>query len=229
MSRQVYEQLTLFPEVSPANHFQSQESMEGKTMTAISGLKCLGSSESCTPVGLLERMCLGSSIWRSTRCSLRWKKQVTKQGHLLYRLAVSTPGTNENGSVLWPTPTTGAALCSGTGSFRQLMKLKEKGLITEEERRNLSQGNGGRTNPEWLEWMQGFDMTWTGLIPTPIRSTYKGAPNARYVGGPEYRHALHELVETSPAGIIGKLSPMWTEWLMGYPIGQTELNASETQ
>lgn len=87
----------------------------------------------------------------------------------------------------------------------------------------------GRTNPEWLEWMQGFDMTWTGLIPTPIRSTYKGAPNARYVGGPEYRHALHELVETSPAGIIGKLSPMWTEWLMGYPIGQTELNASETQ
>ena len=36
-------------------------------------------------------------------------------------------------------------------------------------------------------------------------------------------------LECSPLGRIGYLNPNWIEWLMGYPIGWTELNASETQ
>ena len=28
--------------------------------------------------------------------------------------------------------------------------------------------------------------------------------------------------------VAGQLNPMWVEWLMGFPIGWTELNASET-
>lgn len=44
-----------------------------------------------------------------------------------------------------------------------------------------------------------------------------------------YRHQLCELVEATPIGIIGRLNPEYCEWLMGYPIGWTELNASETQ
>ena len=48
-------------------------------------------------------------------------------------------------------------------------------------------------------------------------------------GGGYYRHNLQELIEASPCGTIGRLNPMWIEWLMGYPIGWTELNASETQ
>jgi hypothetical protein len=64
-----------------------------------------------------------------------------------------------------------------------LMRMKEKGLITEEERRQLSQGNGGKTNPELLEWLMGYQKAFTGLLPTPIASLYKGAKPARYVGG----------------------------------------------
>lgn len=37
------------------------------------------------------------------------------------------------------------------------------------------------------------------------------------------------LVEATPLGKIGLLNPAWVEWLMGYPTGWTELNASETQ
>jgi hypothetical protein len=29
-------------------------------------------------------------------------------------------------------------------------------------------------------------------------------------------------------GKIGQLNPTWVEWLMGYPLGWTDLNASET-
>ena len=64
---------------------------------------------------------------------------------------------------LYPTPTTGAGMCGGTGNFQQLKMLKESGVITEEERRNMSQGNGGQLNPTWVEWLMGFPLGWTDL------------------------------------------------------------------
>lgn len=42
--------------------------------------------------------------------------------------------------------------------------------------------------------------------------------------GRSYRNQLNELVELTPLGVIGRLNPTWTEWLMGYPIGWTELD-----
>ena len=183
MSGQVYEQLNLFREGFLVSRSPLPGSIEARKMTVTSGLKCFESSKSFGPLGSLAKMLLGSSIWHSTRCFLNWKTSVTKRKHLLFRLAVSTHGIRESGSALWPTPTTGAALCAGTGSFQQLKRLAEKGMISEEERRNLSQGNGGKSNPEWIEWMMGFDRTWTGLIPTPVARTYKGTTTRRYIGG----------------------------------------------
>ena len=47
--------------------------------------------------------------------------------------------------------------------------------------------------------------------------------------GGYYRHQLMELLEATPLGLIGRTNPAWVEWLMGYPIGWTELDHSETQ
>ena len=44
-----------------------------------------------------------------------------------------------------------------------------------------------------------------------------------------YRHQLCELLEITPLGTIGRMNPDWIEWLMGYPIGWTDLNALETR
>ena len=44
-----------------------------------------------------------------------------------------------------------------------------------------------------------------------------------------YRSQLCELLEATPLGIIGRSNPEFLEWMMGYPIGWTELNALETQ
>jgi hypothetical protein len=60
--------------------------------------------------------------------------------------------------------------------------MQEKGMITEEERRNLSQGNGGKTNPELLEWLMGYTKEFTQLIPTPTSTDYKGGCLKRYPG-----------------------------------------------
>ena len=64
---------------------------------------------------------------------------------------------------LFPTPTTGAGMCGGTGNFNQLKALEAAGQITEEERRSMAAGNGGRLNPTWVEWLMGFPIGWTDL------------------------------------------------------------------
>lgn len=48
-------------------------------------------------------------------------------------------------------------------------------------------------------------------------------------GGVHYRHQLDELLEVTPLGKIGLTNPAFVEWLMGYPIGWTELSHLETQ
>ena len=235
MREQGCEQLTLFPVDSPVNRSLLPGSEEARTMTVTSGLRCLELYGKSTPLGSLVRMCLGSSIWHSTRCLLTWKMKGTKYSRFLYQLAVSMPRTNDTESLLWPTPSTGAGLCGGTGNFKTLKRMAERGLITEEERRNLSQGNGGKTNPGLLEWLMGYEQQFTKLIPTPRACDYKGAALnrswnvqvERERGG--YRHQLCELLELTPRGAIGRMNPAWVEWLMGYPIGWTELNASETR
>jgi hypothetical protein len=125
--------------------------------------------------------------------------------------------------------------------------MAEIGLISEEERRNLSQGNGGKTNPQFVEWLMGYEQKFTELIPTPRVSCANGAVNGRHwmpssqivqvereiererERRARYRSQLEELVELTPLGKIGRLNPMWVEWLMGYPIGWTDLNVSETR
>ena len=61
------------------------------------------------------------------------------------------------------TQTQGAGICGGTGNYQQLKKLEEKGVILENERRNMSQGNGGQLNPYWVEWLMGFPPGWTEI------------------------------------------------------------------
>lgn len=216
MKRQDYEQLTLFPVDSPVNHSAKPESNEEKEMTVTSGLRCLESYEKSGPLGSLVRMCLASYIWHSTRCNLIWKKKVTKSNLCLFQLAVLTPRTKENDASFWPTPSTGAALCAGTGSFNTLKRMAEKGLITEEERKQLSQGNGGKTNPALLEWLMGYEEQFTKLIPTPTATDYKGGITTRYWTPPrsQFVHVEREdrsRVRWSAEKFGGGHSP-WENW-----------------
>lgn len=202
MSAQDYEQLTLFQEDSPASHSPLPGSEQARMMTVTSGRKCFASYGKSAHCGSLAKMCLESSIWHSTKRFLTWKTQATKGRRLLFRLAASMPRTFDTAWLLWPTPSTGAALCGGTGNFKTLMALRDAGIITEEERRQLSQGNGGKTHPGLLEWLMGYEQAFTDLIPTPTAADYKGGCIKRHWGG-ELRHASAEL----PGG-----DAVWKNW-----------------
>jgi len=179
MQKQDWKQSQYYQEDFLANHSVKPGSAEARMMTVTSGRNFSGLFTNCTQLGLLVKMCLESSIWHSTRCFLTWKQKVTKSNVLLFQLAASMPPTKETASLLWPTPSTGASLCGGTGSFKTLKKMAEAGLITEEERRQLSQGNGGKTNPDFVEWLMGYEQKFTELIPTPRASDWKGAAPGR--------------------------------------------------
>lgn len=61
-----------------------------------------------------------------------------------------------------------------------------------------------------------------GFLPTPVATDFKGAasPEARKRKGRSSKNSLPDAVEFQ--GQVGRLSPIFVESLMGYPIGHTE-------
>ncbi len=90
----------------------------------------------------------------TARCGTGASRTDTRQG-----------GPDLQTAVLFPTPTTGAGLCGGTGNYQQLKKLEETREIGPEERRSMTAGNGGQLNPDWVEALMGFPIGWTRLEP----------------------------------------------------------------
>ena len=163
MNEQVEGQLTLFPVDSPASRFLVLESDEVRKMTAISGRKCYASLKKSGPNGWSEKTYLDLFEERLRIFFPTLREQVTKQGLTVVKLGMSEDCFEEKELLLWPRPTTGSPLCGGTGNFRQMKKMKEAGIITEQERKNLTCGSGGKSNPALMEWLMGFPIGWTDL------------------------------------------------------------------
>ena len=68
----------------------------------------------------------------------------------------------EEAVALYPTPTHGK-MAGGTGAFNKVQALYSDGKISDEERRSMQAGNGGKLNPTWVEWLMGFPLGWTDL------------------------------------------------------------------
>ena len=67
----------------------------------------------------------------------------------------------EEAVALWPTPQ--ANSWGATGHRNQLQKQVDNGTITQAEKAAMSSGNGGKLNPQWVEWLMGFPPGWTDL------------------------------------------------------------------
>jgi len=184
-------------------------------MTVTSGRKCSELYGNSGPLGCLVKMCLESSIWHSTRCFLTWKTKDTPDRRLLFRLAASMPRTKETESQFWPTPLVGAPFVSGSKTYKTLKRMKENGLITEEECRSFAAGNGGKTNPALLEWLMGYEQQFTKLIPTPTATDWKGGaadrcwmPNSQTIQVEREREKGLQL----PAPASRRTHSAWENW-----------------
>lgn len=61
------------------------------------------------------------------------------------------------------------------------------------------------------------------------RDGLQGRMSKTVSGGGKYDNLLRSLLESTPRGNVGPMNPAFLEWLMGFPIGWTELGPSETQ
>lgn len=163
MSKQDWDQSQYYQEDFLASHSVRPGSDEARRMTVTSGRRCLELYRKSDPVGLLVRMSLDLFELRLTKFFPGFQKPDMKHGRIVAKLGMSAGCSEEKESLLWPRPTTGAPLCGGTGNFRQMQKLRDAGIITEEERRNLTCGSGGNSNPALMEWLMGFPLGWTDL------------------------------------------------------------------
>lgn len=202
MNPQDYEQLTLFPADSHdrASRLVLPGSEEAQKMTVTSGRRCLELYKNSSPVGLLAKMLLESSTWRSTRCYLTWKISATPAKRLLFRLVPSMPRTGETDALSWPTPT---AADSYTGNLK-----------------STQQKEGSRHSLNLSDAVK--------LFPTPTSRDYKGArkPETLEAVGRTGRNSLPDYVASlyMSQGNGGQLNPDWVEALMGFPVGWTALD-----
>lgn len=201
------DQLTLFAEDSLANRSVVQENNERKQMTVISGLRCSELYKSASPLGSLVRMLLASSSWHSKIVLLTWKAKGTKSNRLLFRLVPSTLHTEGTGSGFWRTPET-----------------MQGGTVSEEVLEEMARGEWTRPSGQQRQLRLQDQVRHPGLFPTPVARDYKGSrsPEAMKASGRNpLTNNLCDAIEQTEIG--GTLNPMWVEWLMGYPIGHTDL------
>jgi hypothetical protein len=179
--------LASLPQAIPASHSHSPGSDWARKMTGIYGRKLGAYWLSCDPPDSWVRTLLGISIWGSTTCYLTWKKSVTPQGRLLFRLVPSTRHTAGIGS--------GSLLATPRAIYGEHPGMEDMSHLTGQaiERERLwptpDTPSGGRTMPEGT--------TPTGMTPDGRKVTV-GLENA-----------------VKEPGM--KLNSAWVQRMMGYP------------
>lgn len=202
-------------------------------MTVTSGRKCLELYRKSGPVGLLVRMLLESSHWRSTRCYLTWKASATPARRSLFRLVPSTPRTEETAVPFWPTPRANDGEKRGNvsadprnglpGAVRFWPTPTARDCKGANSMEHLAR-EGGRNHTDQLA-------NFVKLIPTVTTGAGMCGGSANYQRLKEMEEAgviSEEERRSMAAGNGGQLNPTWVEWLMGFPLGWTDLSASET-
>jgi hypothetical protein len=154
-------QLDLFTEDTLANLLVLPGSERARQMTAISGQRLSAYYKNYSPVGLLAKMLLGTSHWGSTKCLMIWEASITPRKRLLFQLVVLEQIIDESGYSLLPTPIKSSA--NGAPKNRYLGSKTYKSNFNEAIRNGVEDGT--YPDPEYVEQVMGFPITWTELEP----------------------------------------------------------------
>lgn len=196
--------LTWFLEGFPVKTYQVQE-------------KELESTESDQACGHTWRASLAkydpaSRLWKTAQCSLiadsnesllTWPRSGMTAAGECWEQPMLGPTTSATGSGWWPTPT-----ASDTAN-RQLPKhvyVTKTGLLA------MKNAQGGKSQIKLSQVVKKW--------PTP---TCNDAKNSTLPPSQINRDSLAGSLLTMGISAGGQLNPAWVEWLMGWPIGWTEL------
>lgn len=218
MKKQDLKLSPLSPGDSPASPSPLQENGRALRMNAIYGRKCAGLLPNCGPVGCLGKMLLASSIWGSTKRFLTWQKRDTLFSHSYFRLAVSAHGMSASellsSRLMFPTP-----LASDKGNARDAANLdvylSEGGIFRKRNR------NGAI----WSLSLSAAVFYLTPAASESYRSTLK--PTAFRNKSPSSNLSAQVISQEQPVSETAALNPDWVEWLMGFPLGWTDVSSGQ--
>ena len=171
--------------------------------------------------GLLAKFDPDTHLWRTAQCSFledlneslqtfpQWGMTV---GGGLYLLPTLVQTTSENESGLWLTPSTVDIPTRSAESMEKRLEYRKK------IGRN---GVGAGCLSEQVEWSGtgdpiGYITKETWPTPTAHMAKETNAPSEANRNEP-----------SMASRVGGKLNPMWVEWLMGWPLGWTDLKPLE--
>ena len=242
----------LLPEDTLANLFPKPGSEEARKMTVTSGLRCLESYVKPDPLMSCVKMLLATSRWASTQCYLIWKEKVTPANRLLFQLSPKMPNIDVTGSGFWLTPTA-VQMEPTEGrrekrkAYRESIGRKDvAGCLAEQvatpkmwptPRAMTISNKMERLTPEGrmsADGKQRFGLNLQDAVkmwPTPrasdgLRENMSMVTHMKVAqredGGFQTLHS--EIAKAEEVlDLSGSLNPQWVEWLMGYPIGWTDL------
>ena len=212
-------QMDFFPSTSSladtlANLSPSQVEKKVKKIQDTSGQSILDLSKNSDQLGSLEKMLVDTLNLVSTPYLRTWKVKVTPQGRLVFQLRASVRTTKESESGLWRTPDNMA----GGSNLPGIKKALDEGHLKRPS---------GQPIQIRLEDQVREERLW----PTPAAHEGRLGYQRRDTGKKGTQKSLTTKVIDKEGGrekTTGQLNPTWVEWLMGYPIGWTDLNVSET-
>jgi len=240
------DKLTSSRAASPASRLAMPASDRARQMIATSGRKCFELYELSGRHGSWQKTFMASLLTTtehySTRFTTTWKAKVTKRSRrLFFQLAPSARRTGGIASGLWPTPNVpngGRSLAPGTSAtgMRPDGKKRQVGLHNAVKmwppqpglnaRRDAASSGAESTTCTPLSVSVQKSENGTA---TPIPAVMWATPRVDDAknNGTQSQRERHGPALNAQIG--GQLNPQWVEWLMGYPVGWTDLEVLETQ
>jgi len=218
-------QLTLLPADSLASLTVWPGSKEAQRMTATSGRNIAALLPNSDLLGSLLKMSLESEGLFSMMFYLTWKIWRTKSGRLIYRLAESEPGIDDIGFSSLPTPIDPS---KGGGSSRSGDRIDETPTLHGMARKGElilwpTPTVHGNYNRKGASKKSGDGLaTAVKIWPTP-RSSDGMVNKLRAETEIVNHHGRLEDAVAMESPTRGYLNPTWVEWLMGFPMGWTDV------
>jgi hypothetical protein len=230
---------TLSAEGSPARTSATPASAQESTASDLdygaSTPELLASYDHDSSSWRTSQLCLGGEL---SEFSETWPRSGLMRSGIAYRLPPLVRLTDGTESGLLPTPTDAS---KGGGSSRSGSRINETPTLQGMARKGMlgamwptptvgdSKSSGSRNTPT-SKAHAGVSLTdavrgdggMGRMVPTPTARDY------RHPGRSRLERTGSKAGECLPQAIGGALNPTWVEWLMGFPLGWTALDASVT-
>jgi hypothetical protein len=185
--------------------------------------------------GSFARYDHAASTWKTAQCSLlggldefleTWPRWGSMRNGASFLRPIPALRICASASGLWQTPVADDAVNRAAGKWNSRGEPKLSAEVKLWTTPSASDARrGGTITPAMTGTSLAQQVNTPLRWPTPTVGSLKCAGTLQEWGGSGARKVMRQMA--TPAEMTGQLNPAWVEWLMGWPIGWTELKPLE--